>query len=179
MDTWSAIISGEKIRRKAICQAFFENSSQSEHFGDFFGAFLFFTKISLPHPLALAISDLGKMVGSISMLITGIALGGMQVKKIFLYKRIYLISFLRLFALPLCYLLLIKAFSVVDAFLDNPTLFLVTYLSAIAPSAASVAQFAILFGKDEEYASCINIFTTLLTVVSIPIMVFFSDKILT
>ena len=173
------LFQGKKSGEKQYVKLFLKILLNPNILAIFFGAFLFFTKISLPHPLALAISDLGKMVGSISMLITGIALGGMQVKKIFLYKRIYLISFLRLFALPLCYLLLIKPFSVVDGFLDNPTLFLVTYLSAIAPSAASVAQFAILFGKDEEYASCINIFTTLLTVVSIPIMVFFSDKILT
>ena len=144
-----------------------------------FGVFLFFTKLSLPNPVALAISDLGKMIGPISMLITGIVLGGMQFKKIFSYKRIYLVSFLRLLVFPFCYLLLIKAFSVADGFLDNPTLFLVTFLSAMAPAAANVSQFAILFGKEEEYASCINIFTTLLTVVSIPIMVFFSDKILT
>ena len=144
----------------------------------FFGVFLFFTKLSLPNPVALAISDLGKMIGPISMLITGIVLGGMQLKKIFSYKRIYLISFLRLLIFPFCYLLLIKACSVVDGFLDNPTLFLVTFLSAMAPAAANVSQFAILFGKEEEYASCINIFTTLLTVLSVPFLVFLSDRIL-
>lgn len=144
----------------------------------FFGVFLFFTKLSFPNPVALAISDLGKMIGPISMLITGIVLGGMQLKKIFSYKRIYLVSFLRLLVFPFCYLLLIKAFSVADGFLDNPTLFLVTFLSAMAPAAANVSQFAILFGKEEEYASCINIFTTLLTVLSIPALVFLSDWIL-
>ena len=48
----------------------------------------------------------------------------------------------------------------------------------MAPVAANVSQFAILFEKAEEYASCINIFITLLTVLSIPILVFISDWIL-
>ena len=55
-----------------------------------FGVFLFFTKLSLPNSVALAISDLGKMIGSISMLNTRIVLGGIQLKKKFSYKRIYL-----------------------------------------------------------------------------------------
>ena len=53
-----------------------------------FGVFLFFTKISLPAPISLAISDLGKMIGPISMLITGIILGSMSFKKILSYRRI-------------------------------------------------------------------------------------------
>ena len=128
---------------------------------------------------ALAISDLGKMIGLFTMLITGIVLGGMPIKKISSYKKIYLIAFLRLFAFPFFYLLLMKLCSMASGFLDNPTLFLVTFLSAAAPTAANVSQLAILFRKEEEYASCINVFTTLLTVISIPVMVFFSDKILT
>lgn len=113
------------------------------------------------------------------MLITGIVLGGMQIKKLSSYKKIYLIAFLRLLAFPFFYLLLMKLCSMTFGFLNNPTLFLVTFLSAAAPTAANVTQLAILFRKEDEYASCINVFTTLLTVISIPVMVLISDKILT
>lgn len=144
-----------------------------------FGLFLFITKLSLPTPIALAISDLGKMIGPFTMLITGIVLGGMPIKKLSSYKKIYLIAFLRLLAFPFFYLLLMKLCSMMFGFLNNPTLFLVTFLSAAAPTAANVTQLAILFRKEEEYASCINVFTTLLTVISIPVMVLISEKILT
>lgn len=143
-----------------------------------FGAFLFFTKISLPAPISLAISDLGKMIGPISMLITGIILGSMSFKKILSYRRIYMVTAFRLLFFPFIYLLLISVLSRIDGFLDNPVLFLVTFLSAMAPAAANVSQFAILYGKEEEYASCINIFTTLCTIISVPILVYLSGMIL-
>ena len=143
-----------------------------------FGVFLFFTKISLPAPISLAISDLGKMIGPISMLITGIVLGSMPFKKIVFYRRIYMVTAFRLLFFPFIYLLLISVLSRIDGFLDNPVLFLVTFLSAMAPAAANVSQFAILYGKEEEYASCINIFTTLCTIISMPILVYLSGVIL-
>ena len=143
-----------------------------------FGVFLFFTKVSLPAPISLAISDLGKMIGPISMLITGIVLGSMSFKKIVSYRRIYMVTAFRLLFFPFIYLLLISVLSRIDGFLDNPVLFLVTFLSAMAPAAANVSQFAILYGKEEEYASCINIFTTLCTIISMPILVYLSGMIL-
>lgn len=143
-----------------------------------FGVFLFFTKISLPAPISLAISDLGKMIGPISMLITGIILGSMSFKKILSYRRIYMVTAFRLLFFPFFYLLLISVLSRIDGFLDNPVLFLVTFLSAMAPAAANVSQFAILYGKEEEYASCINIFTTLCTIISVPVLVYLSGMIL-
>ena len=143
-----------------------------------FGVFLFFTKVSLPAPISLAISDLGKMIGPISMLITGIVLGSMSFKKILSYRRIYMVTAFRLLFFPFIYLLLISVLSRIDGFLDNPVLFLVTFLSAMAPAAANVSQFAILYGKEEEYASCINIFTTLCTIISMPILVYLSGVIL-
>ena len=143
-----------------------------------FGVFLFFTKISLLAPISLAISDLGKMIGPISMLITGIVLGSMSFKKILSYRRIYMVTAFRLLFFPFIYLLLISVLSRIDGFLDNPVLFLVTFLSAMAPAAANVSQFAILYGKEEEYASCINIFTTLCTIISMPILVYLSGVIL-
>ena len=143
-----------------------------------FGVFLFFTKISLPAPISLAISDLGKMIGPISMLITGIILGSMSFKKILSYRRIYMVTAFRLLFFPFIYLLLISVLSRINGFLDNPVLFLVSFLSAMAPAAANVSQFAILYGKEEEYASCINIFTTLCTIISVPILVYLSGMIL-
>ena len=118
------------------------------------------------------------MIGPISMLITGIILGSMSFKKIVSYRRIYMVTAFRLLFFPFIYLLLISVLSRIDGFLDNPVLFLVTFLSAMAPAAANVSQFAILYGKEEEYASCINIFTTLCTIFSVPILVYLSGIIL-
>ena len=89
-----------------------------------------------------------------------------------------MVTAFRLLFFPFIYLLLISVLSRIDGFLDNPVLFLVTFLSAMAPAAANVSQFAILYEKEEEYASCINIFTTLCTIISMPILVYLSGVIL-
>ena len=169
---------GEQFRGGQKQNAFFKILFNPNILAILFGVFLFFTKISLPAPISLAISDLGKMIGPISMLITGIILGRMSFKKIVSYRRIYMVTAFRLLFFPFIYLLLISVLSRIDGFLDNPVLFLVTFLSAMAPAAANVSQFAILYGKEEEYASCINIFTTLCTIISMPILVYLSGVIL-
>ena len=169
---------GEQSREGQKQNAFLKILLNPNILAILFGVFLFFTKVSLPAPISLAISDLGKMIGPISMLITGIVLGSMSFKKILSYRRIYMVTAFRLLFFPFIYLLLISVLSRIDGFLDNPVLFLVTFLSAMAPAAANVSQFAILYGKEEEYASCINIFTTLCTIISMPILVYLSGVIL-
>ena len=169
---------GEQSREGQKQNAFLKILLNPNILAILFGVFLFFTKVSLPAPISLAISDLGKMIGPISMLITGIILGSMSFKKIVSYRRIYMVTAFRLLFFPFIYLLLISVLSRIDGFLDNPVLFLVTFLSAMAPAAANVSQFAILYGKEEEYASCINIFTTLCTIFSVPILVYLSGIIL-
>ena len=169
---------GEQSREGQKQNAFLKILLNPNILAILFGVFLFFTKVSLPAPISLAISDLGKMIGPISMLITGIILGSMPFKKIVSYRRIYMVTAFRLLFFPFIYLLLISVLSRIDGFLDNPVLFLVTFLSAMAPAAANVSQFAILYGKEEEYASCINIFTTLCTIFSVPILVYLSGVIL-
>ena len=48
---------------------------------------------------------------------------------------------------------------------------LIPLLSAIAPSASNINQVAILYNKDAQYASAINILTTLSCIVTIPVWV--------
>ena len=45
---------------------------------------------------------------------------------------------------------------------------MITLLSAIAPSASNINQVAILYGKDEKYASAINVLSTLSCILTMP-----------
>ena len=49
---------------------------------------------------------------------------------------------------------------------------LISFLAACAPCAATINQFAILYSKNAEYASAINILSTLLCILTMPIMVY-------
>ena len=48
---------------------------------------------------------------------------------------------------------------------------LISYLAAITPSASTVMQFAQISGNNEEYATAINIVSTILCIASMPMFV--------
>ena len=48
---------------------------------------------------------------------------------------------------------------------------MISLLSAIAPSASNINQVAIIYNKDEKYASAINVLSTLSCIVTMPLWV--------
>ena len=72
------------------------------------GAVLFFAQIHLPEILNNTLSSVGNMIGPASMIVTGMLFAGMDLKKIFGNKRVYIISSLRMIVIPLIALALIK-----------------------------------------------------------------------
>ena len=119
-----------------------------------------------------AIKDIGGMIGPVSMMVTGMVLAKMPVARFFQNKRLFFVTFLRMVFFPICLLLFFKLGHIASLLPMGKEIFLVTYLSAIAPSGTSVNQFAIIYEQDAEYASCINIFTTLVAIVTMPLFVY-------
>ena len=137
-----------------------------------FGFLCFSFRIDLPRPLGQAIKDIGGMIGPVSMMVTGMVLAKMPMENFFKNKRLFFVTFLRMVFFPLCLLLFFKLGNIAGGLPMGKEIFLVTYLSAIAPSGTSVNQFAIFYQQDAEYASCINIFTTLVAIVTMPLFVY-------
>ena len=50
---------------------------------------------------------------------------------------------------------------------------LITYMAAITPCASTITQMCQVYGNDSKYASAINVMTTLLAVVTMPVFVYF------
>lgn len=133
---------------------------------------LMLTGIKFPVFINEAIDSVSNMIGPISMLITGMVLAGMDLKKIFSNMQVYKISFLRMILLPAIILILIK-FSNADQLVNYGTeILLITFLATAAPAASAVTQFAQIYKKDAEYAGAINIMTTVACIVTMPIFVF-------
>ena len=137
-----------------------------------FGFLCFSFRIDLPRPLGQAIKDIGGMIGPVSMMVTGMVLAKMPMENFFKNKRLFFVTFLRMVFFPLCLLFFFKLGNIAGRLPMGKEIFLVTYLSAIAPSGTSVNQFAIIYEQDAEYASCINIFTTLVAIVTMPLFVY-------
>ena len=51
------------------------------------------------------------------------------------------------------------------------TVLLITLLAAIAPPAATITQMALVYGQDADYAGAANIVSTLLCIITMPVMV--------
>ena len=135
------------------------------------GIVLFLTRIHLPAIINNTLSAVGSMIGPASMIVTGMLFAGMDFRQIFANKRIYFVTFLRLIAVPLMALVLLKLSHLADLSADGPTLILIVFLAIITPSASTVTQMCQVYGNDSRYASAINVVTTLASIVTMPLMV--------
>lgn len=135
------------------------------------GVVLFLTKIHLPADINNTLSAVGSMIGPASMIVTGMLFAGMDLKQIFTSKRVYFITSLRLIVVPAIALVLIK-FSHLAALSSNGAkIMLIVFLAIITPSASTVTQMCQVYGNDSQYASAINVVTTLLAIITMPLMV--------
>ena len=137
----------------------------------FAGVFLFFTKIRLPQIVNHTLGSVGSMLGPASMIVTGMLIAEMSLKSIFTNGRIYFITFLRLVAVPVIALLLLKVSGLINGSLDGKKILLIVFLAVITPSASTVTQMCQVYGNDSKYASAVNVMTTLLAIVTMPLMV--------
>lgn len=137
----------------------------------FIGVVLFFTKICLPEIIGNTLASVGTMIGPASMIVTGMLFAGMNLKQIFANKRVYFITFLRLIAVPLIALVLIKLSNLASFSADGNKIMLIVFLAIITPSASTVTQMCQVYGNDSKYASAINVMTTLLSIITMPVMV--------
>lgn len=135
------------------------------------GIVLFLTRIHLPAIINNTLSAIGSMIGPASMIVTGMLFAGMDFKQIFANKRVYFVSFFRLIIVPVIALFLIKC-SQLSTFSSNGNkLMMIVFLAIITPSASTVTQMCQVYGNDSQYASAINVVTTLLAIVTMPLMV--------
>ncbi len=137
----------------------------------FIGVILFFTGIRLPEIIGNTLASVGTMIGPASMIVTGMLFAGMNLKQIFANKRVYFITFLRLIAVPLIALVLIKLSNLAFFSADGNKIMLIVFLAIITPSASTVTQMCQVYGNDSRYASAINVMTTLLSIITMPVMV--------
>ncbi len=134
------------------------------------GILLMVTGIRLPDTVLNAMDSVSATLGPLSMMLIGMLLADIDLKQLFRNRRIYLISFLRLFVFPLIVLVIIKILPLASLVQYGRTILFISYLAAMTPSAAMIIQLAQLYDKDAEYASAINVVTTLLCILSMPLM---------
>ena len=138
----------------------------------FLGVILFFTKIRFPEIINNTLSSVGGMIGPLSMIVTGMLIAEVNLKDIFTNKRVYLVTVLRLIIQPLIALVVINLLGMRGWHPQGDKIILITYLAAITPCASTVTQMCQVYGNDSKYASAINVMTTLLSIITMPVFVY-------
>ncbi|MDD3346103.1 AEC family transporter [Oscillibacter sp.] len=127
--------------------------------------------IPLPSLLLGAMESVGSTLGPISMIIIGMLMAGVDLKKLVRIPGVWKVVFLRLIGFPLVILCLLKFTGLAGLIENGEGVLLISLLAACAPSGTMVTQLAQVYGGDEEYASAINVISTLLCIVSMPLMI--------
>ena len=137
----------------------------------FLGIVIFLTGFKFPSLVQDTLSSVSSMIGPSAMFVIGMLIGGMNLKSVVTYKRVWLVTFFRLIVFPLIILALLKIFPVASLVNGGKEILLVTFLACMTPAASTVTQMAQIYGNDAEYASAINVITTLLCLITMPLMV--------
>ena len=130
------------------------------------GALLYLLHISLPTPIVSTLSSVGAMIGPMGMLLAGMAIAEVPLKKVFCTPRNYLPVALRLIVL-----LLLRVFHASDWIADGKAILMTVYLSAITPSCATVTSMAQLYSRDAAHSSALYVLSTLLSIMTMPLMI--------
>lgn len=136
------------------------------------GIVLFLFRIKLPAGVQDVLGMMNNMIGPLGMLLAGMAIAEVPLKSIFTKKRNYLSVAFRLLLYPVLGLFLMKAIQIIVNLENSSQILLTVYLACVTPACASVTSMAQLYDKDAAYASSLYVLTTLLSIVTMPVMVY-------
>lgn len=131
---------------------------------------LFLLHIQIPSIVMTALDGLGSMLGPVGMLIIGMLIADVNLKSALSNLRTLALSALRLLVYPLVIVLLFKITGIVNL-ASRPEVLIISLLAAAAPSAMAIINMAQLNNLDTQSLVSVNVVTTLLCILSMPLMV--------
>nr|WP_275579425.1 AEC family transporter [Halanaerobacter jeridensis] len=140
------------------------------------GFLIFLFSIELPSAISHTFEMLGETTTPLAMIVVGNVLAQVTIKDIFSNLKLWLVTAIRLILLPLIVLGILEGLSIlIPAFNLSATLLGVVIVLTGMPAAANTAIFAQEFGGDEALASEAVFLTTLLSVLTIPLIVYITQ----
>ena len=138
------------------------------------GAPFFFLSVKLPEVIGVPIHHMANLNTPLAMIVIGYSLAGARFGKVMRTGALYVATVVRLVACPL---LAIAALYPFRSSLDR-NMMLATVIAASAPVAAMVAMFAAKFGRDVDVAVSVVSGTTLLSILTMPVVIAFAMAVL-
>lgn len=127
--------------------------------------------IQLPVFLSTTISITGSCMSPLAMLLTGITVANMDLKKVLYMKSIYVVSVMRLLVFPLLYIILFSFISV------SETVRVCSICSLAMPLGLTTLVVPGAYGKDTSVAAGMTIVSHLLSAITIPIIFYVMMKV--
>lgn len=131
-----------------------------------FALAMLFIKPDMPEFVITATKGVSNLTGPLSMMVIGISLAGMKLKDVFCDKTLWLFSFVKLLVIPIIGTL------IVIQLLDNDLLCHVCMVMLGTPVASMVVMLAQTYDVDSELMSRGVALTTILSVITIPMVSF-------
>jgi predicted permease len=165
---------GNKAKQTSNLQKFIKIITHPNIVSIIIGLLFYLFRISLPKIIIEPFYLIDALNSPLAMLVAGSTLAGAPIKKIFRTKRIYLVSFVCLIVVPFVSLLVFKAiiYACAPFYIIDTTIVLSILIGVSCPAGAMTTMLALLYNKDSEYASSIFSITTLLCIVTIPLVIF-------
>lgn len=135
------------------------------------GIVLFLFRIKLPAGVQDVLGMMNNIIGPLGMLLAG---GYCRsAVKVDIYKKKKLsVGCVSAALVTGTWIILMKAIQIVVNLENSSQILLTVYLACVTPACASVTSMAQLYDKDAAYASSLYVLTTLLSIVTMPVMVY-------
>ncbi|MFZ7119450.1 MAG: AEC family transporter [Eubacteriaceae bacterium] len=135
------------------------------------GITFYVLSIKIPELILQPLTIIGDLTTPLSMIFIGASLTHIDIKSILLEWRLYIISIVRLIIIPLLLLL------VLINIIDNPLIIGIPVIISGMPVAANCAIISKQYGGNSDLASEGIFLTTLLSIITIPFIVFILSNI--
>lgn len=137
------------------------------------GLLLFFLPVALPEVMNTLVGTLASMNGPLAMIVLGTYLAQVPLKSLFTELIVYRCTFVRLILIPILTIALMALFP-----REYHTIKLAVLIAASAPVGSNVAIFSQIYNQDYTRAVKEVCLSTLLCIVTLPVIIGFADWIL-
>ena len=134
------------------------------------GVVMLLTGLRLPPVIRNVCGQLGGTIGPISMIMLGMLLADVKWKELLTQLRNWLVMTLKMVITPAVVLLVLKLSGVTGLVGDGKTIVYISFMAVITPCATTVTQLAQMYRNRPAYASALNAMTTVISIVSMPLM---------
>lgn len=141
--------------------------------GALIGLVLYLIQIQLPSVIYNSLDTIAGLSSPLGMILLGGYLARSQLKQVFFSAKNYWTVINRLVIVPLIALIFLWLLPI-----SNPTILLTLSIVNCAPTAVNAAVFSQIYGGDYEYGARIVVLSSILSLVTMPIMLTISNVVL-